>query len=353
MTKGKQSRYIVSKSDSSMQLRTEEDYLAEGLDGIVEPYISFSTLRALYPANVYHTRALKLKAGILSQIDTTTLDKYMPKGITAKSFLYKFILNLEVYGTAFIERAGLTNDFSIYNLNSYYARVDIENNIHQQVNLETQKLEGYHLKYDSILSDYYGEPDYIAILRTISTLYKADVYNDKFFENGGKPSLVIIFEDSDPTDDQVKAIEDYLKTNTGGYENAHKNLILTTGEGNGETKPKIRIEKVGDIEDLSFEKLKTMGRDEIAVAHGVPPRMLGIVQSGGLGGSGELLAQMEMFLEVIINPKIDLIESFFKNIGIELKIKRFDLSSMSNDEIGDALVKSGVITKSEKKALLG
>lgn len=343
---------LIIKNNSSNQLDTEEDYLS-GINDVIEPYVSFSLLRGLYASNVYHQRAIKIKAGLLSQIEETNLQDFLPKGTTAKSFLYKLMLNLEAYGTAFIEKSGIGSNYNLYTLNTYHARIDINHQIHQLVNMESQKLEGMIVKYDSLLSDYYGEPDYLTIIRTISTLFKADTYNSKFFENGGKPELAFIFEDSDPSDTQVEAITEFVKKNFNGVDNSHKNLILTTGEGNGETKPKIRIEQIGKVEDLSFKQLKEVGRDEIASAHGTPPRLLGIVQGSGLGGSGELLAQMEMFLEITMKPKIELVESFFEQHGIKLKLKRFDISGLGSKDAGDVLVKAGVITEIEKRNILG
>lgn len=344
---------LVIKNSASVQMNIEEDYII-GSDGVVEPYLSFSLLRSLYASNLYHQRAIKIKAGLLSQILQSQLDRYLPPGTNAKAFLFRLMLNLETYGSAFMEKAGIPSNFTLYNMNTYYSRVDIDHNTYQHINMKTKAIEALHIKYDSILSDHYGEPDYIAVIKQIATLYKADHYNDMFFDNGGKPELAFIFEDSDPSDEQVSAITDFVKKNFSGYGNAHKNLILTTGEGDGQTKPKIRIEQIGKIEDLSFQKLKEVGRDEIAAAHGVPPRLLGIVQGSGLGGSGELIAQMKMFLEVTINPKIELVEWFFQKNGIDLKIERFDVNSLKSDEdIADTLVEKGIITAIEKRNILG
>ncbi len=346
-------RHIIKSDHPSNQLNVEEDYFVDG-SGVVEPYADYDILKVLYSANLYHQRAIKLKAGLLSQVEGGTLAKYLPQNTNIKNFLYKMALNLEVYGSSFLEKAGTATDFNLYNMNTHSTRVDLDHNVYQKVSMTYYPIEALHLKYDSILSDFYGEPDYLAIIKQIATLFKADAYNNLFFENGGKPELAFIFEDSDPSDDQIDAITSFVKKSFGGYKNAHKNLILTTGEGNGETKPKIRIEKIGEVEDLSFEKLKAVGRDEIAAAHGVPPRLLGIVEKGGLGGGGELMGQVNMFMETTINPRLELIEWFFAQNGIELELARFNIDSLtSSEDVADELVKSGIITAIEKRNILG
>ncbi|MDD3452568.1 phage portal protein [Sulfurimonas sp.] len=346
-------KLVVKSSTESRQRPLGEDSL--NLNGrIVEPYLNYDVLRALYAYNTYHKRSIKLKALLLSQIEKTNMDKFLPFGMTPKRFLYKFMLNAETYGSAFFERAGTQSNFCLYHLNSYTARVDREHHIYQRSSTEHVSLEGGHFMYDTILSDFYGEPDYIEAINQIVTLYKADRYNTKFFDNGGKPDLAIIFEDSDPSDEQLEAITEYMRTNFKGYDNAHKTLILTTGQGNGENKPAIRIEEIGKVEDMSFEKLKKVGRDEIIAAHGVPPRLVGVVDPNALGGGGELVSQLHMFNQTSIQPKMELVEEFFAEHGIELELRPFDATAFKDDaDLVSGLVQTGILTPAEAKNVLG
>ena len=344
---------VIKAGGESQQVSIEEDYFVDG-DGIVEPYVNYTALRSLFPANLYHQRAIKIKASLLSQIESTNLDKFLPTGTNIKSFLYKFMLNAETYGSAFLEKAGTPSNYFLYNMDTFKSRVDIHHNTYQKVLADHRAIEALHFKYESILSEYYGEPDYLAIIKQIATLHKADSYNDKFFDNGAKPELAIIFEDSDPTDSQIEAITSFMRKDFRGHQNAHKTLVLTTGQGDGQTKPKIKIEQIGKVEDLSFKNLKEVGRDEIAAAHGVPPRLLGIIHGSALGGGGELIAQMKMFLKITIEPKIEQVEWFFKQNGIDLTLARFNLDDLDSvEDIGDELVKAGIITSIEKQNILG
>jgi len=345
---------VVKSAGKSLQTQHSQDMLHEN-EKMIEPYLNYYALRGLYAYNVYHKRSLKLKAMLLSQIETTNLDKYLPAGMTPKKFLYKFILNAETFGSAFFERASASkDDFYLYNLNTFTARVDKQHNIYQVQGTEYQPLDGAHFMYDSILSDHYGEPDYLEVISQIMTLHKADQYNDKFFENGAKPELAIVFEDADPSDSQIDAITEFMRKDMRGYKNSHKTLILTTGEGNGDTKPKIRIDELGKVEDMSHEKLKKIGRDEIIAAHGVPPRLVGVVEASSLGGGGELTSQLHMFNQITIKPKMELFEEFFAHQGIELKLKEFDATAFKDDaDVVTGLVQAGILTAQEAKTVMG
>jgi len=344
---------VKSQAGSKQQVINEDAWYSD--TKIIEPFLDYAAIRGLYAANVYHQRSLKLKAMLLSQIDQTALDRHLPPGINPKKFLYKFMLNAETFGSAFFEKSMPVGDaFTLYNLNSYTARVDKDGLIYQVQGIEHVPMDGAHFIYDTILSEFYGEPDYVAAINQIVTLYKADKYNDVFFDNGAKPDHAIIFEDSDPSDEQIEAITEFYRKEFKGYKNAHKTLILTTGEGNGETKPKIRIEEMGKVEDLSFENLKKVGRDEIIAAHGVPPRMVGVVDPNALGGGGELISQLHMFNEVSIKPKMALVEEFFESHGIPLKLKEFDATAFKDDaDVVTGLVSAGIITPAEAKAVMG
>lgn len=68
------------------------------------------------------------------------------------------------------------------------------------------------LKYYSPRSHYYGEPDYLATLKQIALNQKADIYNEKFFDNGARPDMAIIYENAEPSQEQLNAFKDFLET---------------------------------------------------------------------------------------------------------------------------------------------
>ncbi len=342
--------YIFKGSAESTQISSDTE---EG--NILEPFINFNDLLALHYANVYHKRAIKIKAGLLSQIEVeeSDLGKFLAEGVFEKSFLFEFAYNLELFGNAPIEKAGSAKNYALYNIPAHEWRTNKKCEIFQLTEAKKQKLEGYYLKYYSPSSRYYGEPDYLAAMFQILINKEADAYNFAFFKNGARPDIAIIHENDEPSEEQINAYKKFFSESFKGSNNAHKTLLAYTNS-QGEREAKIRFERLGGVEDLSFEKLKRVSRDEIALAHGIPPRLLGIMEAGGLGGGGELIGQLHQFNEIEIKPKIELIEGFFENIGIKVVLKPLDVTNFKDDgEIATQLVERGIISVQEARNILG
>ncbi|WP_258031512.1 phage portal protein [Campylobacter concisus] len=308
---------IFKAAQGSAQL-TEESKDSQGL---IEPFFSFDRLLSLFYANTYHRRAVQLKASLLSNIEDGS--KLEGGVMTPKDFLYAFILNLEIFGNAFVEIAGK----NLYILPSIEARVNENKEIFQVKNNKSIALNAKHLYYYSPNSRFYGEPDYLAAMLSILTNQKADSFNNAFFENSARADTAIIFENSEPDEMQLNAFKEFFGSNFKGTGNAHKTLVLTA---NGEN-AKVRIEDLSKVSDISFEKLKNLNRDEIIAAHGVPPRMVGVMTAGQLGGSGEVTGQLHSFNELTIIPKQEQIEWFFDSIGYPIKLKPIDVSNFKDD----------------------
>lgn len=328
----------------------------QNMNGTIDPFINFDELLMFYYANVYHQRSIRLKAALLSQIEETTLDKHLPDTQFAKDFMYAFCMDLEIYGNGFIEKAGGESDFYLYNILGYEARLNKKREIYQLTqDDEVKKLNGYHLRYYSPSGKFYGEPDYLTTLEQIQTSKKADGYNTSFFDNGARPGFGIIFENSSPNEQQIQSFKEFFGTNYKGYENAHKSLLLHTGkQSEGQPPAKVKLEKLDGVEDMSFEKLKNVGRDEIIAAHGVPPRLAGVITAGQLGGGTELIDQLHAFNEVIIKPKIQIVQDFFDNIGIKHKIREIDVTNFKDDsDLVTNLVSSQILTLQEAREILG
>ncbi len=334
-------RNLVIKSTGQSRQLIEEDKDANGL---IEPFFNFNSLLDLFYSNTYHRRAIQLKASLLSNIEDGS--KLENQSMTPKQLLYAFMLNLELFGNAFLELAGK----SIYLLPSIEARVDKEGAIYQVKNQKKIALEGKQLAYYSPRSSFYGEPDYLGSLLSIMTNAKADAFNSAFFDNSARADKAIVFENAEPDENQLKAFEQFFGSNFKGYQNAHKTLIVTAHGENS----KVRFEDLSKVDDLSFEKLKSINRDEIIAAHGVPPRMMGVISSGQLGGGGEVVGQLHSFNQLTIIPKQEQVEWFFDSIGCPIKLKAIDVSNFKDDsELVTSLVQQGIVSVAEARGILG
>ncbi|WP_297961999.1 phage portal protein [uncultured Campylobacter sp.] len=333
-------RIFKAAAEASAQIKDE----TVGADGIIEPFCAPEHLLGLFYANTYHRRAIQLKASLLSNVQDGEALEGMAG--TPKDFLYAFILNLEIFGNAYLEIAGR----NLYILPSVEARVDKNKEVFQVKNGRKIALNARQLAYYSPMSRYYGEPDYLGALLAIMTNQKADSFNNAFFENSARADTAIIFENSEPDEAQLNAFRDFFGVNFKGHQKAHKTLVLTA---NGEN-AKVRIEDLSKVEDISFEKLKNLNRDEIIAAHGVPPRMMGIINASQLGGGGEVAQQLHSFNELTIIPKQKQIEWFFDSLGFKIKLNPIDVSSFKDDgELMSSLVASGILSLAEARGILG
>lgn len=341
----------VAKSVTSKQYIEETDWLN---DGLVQPFFSFEDMLTFYYANVYHQRCLKIKSRMISQFKESELKKYLPAGMGVGRFLNAVTLDLGIYGNLFVEKAGVPSNYTLYHLPAFQARLNTKRKIFQVQGWgKKQYIEGYHMSLHSPRSRFYGEPDYLAALKQISVTSKADTYNEKFFDNGGRPDLALIFENAIPSKEVRQSFMTFFKdTFGGGVENAHKALMIWTGK-DPENKSHVRFEKLSEITDLSFKELKYINRDEIITAHGTPPRLVGIVTSGQLGNGRELIDQLHAYNEMEIKPQQALLDEFFDSIGIKHESKPIDVTNFKDDtDLITGLVQANIIDAKEAKEIL-
>jgi len=337
---------VIKQQDTKQYI---DEFDSSLFGGLVEPFFSFETMLLLYYANTYHRRSINIKAKLLSQAKDTNLEEFLPQGVTVSSFLYAFALEFEIYGNSFLEK---TLSGKLYQLPAYEARVNLNKEIYQYTFSNTIKLNGYHFKNYSPRSRFYGEPDYLATILQIQTTQKADRYNSSFLDNGAKPGFAVVFENSEPTREQLDSFKEFFGKNYKGYDNTNKTIILSA-TGDMEKPAKIRLEKLSAIEDISFQKLKEVNRDEIIAAHGIPPRLVGVVTPGQLGSSNELISQLHSFNELELKPKKKMIESFFSQLGVRLSLDELDTTNYKDDtDIVTSLLDRGVITVDEAREVL-
>ncbi len=210
-------------------------------------------------------------------------------------------------------------------------------------------------KYPSNRSTYYGRPDWIGAVGSMILDALAVEWNYRFFKNNAIPALAVIVEGGEFDGPTKALVRDFLTQSVKGVDNAHKTLYLPINDPN----VKVRFEKImAEMKDGDFQKLRTSIRDEILSGHGVPPRIMGVVTSGSLGGGGEAEQQLKIFKEVSISPKQRLFESvinrtLLRDKKMRIKFKGIDLSSDTSDiENVRGLVQDEILTPDEGKNLL-
>jgi len=215
--------------------------------------------------------------------------------------------------------------------------------------------EVIHLKNYHPRSSYYGLPDFLPALRALVGNKKASDFNISFFENNAVPQYAIIVKGGELARGTRKRIEEYFRTHIKG--SAHKTLILEVVQDEGE-KVDLEIKPLSvDVKDASFRMFRSDNAEEIRVAHGVPGRLIGLTEKGGLGGAGEGITQQEIFKYHVIEPKQTRLEYRINNFLIkrgfgfedwQLRFKEIDVTDEGKiAEIIQKLVKLGVLTINE------
>jgi PBSX family phage portal protein len=220
--------------------------------------------------------------------------------------------------------------------------------------------EVLHLKNYHPRSSYYGLPDFLPALRALVGDKKAGDFNIQFFENNAVPQYAIIVKGGELAKGTRKRIEEYFREHIKGQ--AHKTLILEVVQDEGE-RIDVEIKPLSvDIKDASFRMFRSDNAEEIRVAHGVPGRLIGLTEKGGLGGAGEGTTQQEIFKYHVIEPKQSRLEYRINNFLIkqgfriqdwELRFKEIDVTDETKEaEIVERLVRLGVITINEGRKLM-
>lgn len=204
----------------------------------------------------------------------------------------------------------------------------------------------------------YGVPDWLGAIPDIELDYYAVRYNQRFFLNSGVPDLAIVVEGGELGEEGEKAVQEFLQSNFKGVDNAHRVLYLPIPGENIQ----VRFEKLASElkdQDMSFEKLRMQCRDNILSSHRVHPRVAGVVQSGHLGGSGEVYGQLQMFQETTIAPYQRIWESKLRPILADFGVKDFKLRALDpnvTEKPSEALpkyVQAGILDADEAREELG
>jgi len=147
--------------------------------------------------------------------------------------------------------------------------------------------------------EYYPLPEYNAALKVIELDTEVDNFHVSNITNGLAPSIAITTF-SDSSDDDRKAIEEALRANYGGSDNAGSLIYMDVASP--ELKPDITpIPQNGA--DGYYTTINDMVTQKILTAHRITsPMMLGIKTEGQLGGRAEVLDAFLLWFNTVIEP---------------------------------------------------
>lgn len=298
----------------------------EGLSGLVYPPVSLFQILSLTYSNAFHTQCIALKADM-----SVGLDYEAPKAVesyleeisgdreTFLDLLSMLVWNWECLGNGYLEiarsRKGRIGEIFHVHAQTVYASAS-GNRLEEYVQETSSRVtfapfgardgrnELFHLKRYTPLSTWYGLPEWVACLEALRLDQEKKTFYAAFFKNFAVPALAVVLEGSEFDEATEKKLQEGFNRMKGA-ENAFRALLLSI-PFDGAT---VKFERLmADFKDMPFDKLTQATREEILAAHGVPPRLVGIVTAGSLGGSGEAEGQLQNFISTKIEPRTKFVE---------------------------------------------
>lgn len=361
---------------------------------ITDPRYNFDDLLFYLEVNSWHKRCIYLKAAVTGALGwslvtdddnkkpdaaykqiTTFLENPNLKLENFSGILFKMLIDYYAIGNGFLEivrnkKGEVTEiyhipartmrrkkDFSGYYQVRTFKKVEF-NNFGDREGGRNEVL--HHLDYDP-MDDYYGLPEWITAMATMALDRSGIEYNTYAYSNGMMASHAVIIEGGELSAKAKRALKTFFKNNLTGLKNAAKIIVISNDDPN----VKIKIEKLdkgGSEQSLSFQRMRTLNRDEIIAIHGVPPRMLGIMSAGQLGGGGETIGQLKIFKETQIDPEQRKLEymlnqTIIKSFGDhkwKLKLTEMDITDQKADaDYYEKMIGSGVLEPDEVREEIG
>lgn len=364
----------VLKSDLPAMLLGQPDM---GVDGEFLWPIAPGALMTLYRSSAEHGRAITLKAqsafggGLIGDgadrigalCDRGTADLFVGLG-----------MDLETYGNAFLQIirgsrkqvAGLRRLPAITMTRhraGFLQRDPLPSGDMRKITFGADEI--LHLRVPCPMGGRYALPEWVGAEGMLELARAAIAYNAGFFANNAIPEHAVIFKGAAPSQAQKEAIGAFFRHEYKGLEHSHRTLLLHLGE-DAEVEFK---QLTADVKDADFLKLIDAARDRIPVAHGVPPRMLGIVTADQLGGGGEVSGQLFTFELLTLRPKrqsiLDQLRPVLTELGLrpgdpedgldpdQVAFRPLDLTPPGEDagRLPD-LVMAGILTPEEARLFL-
>lgn len=384
---------FVGNPPESASRQIEDPFSDVG--GVINPpqYLNFDRLLELYQSSEVYYRAVNVKAqytvglgwklvnadGNGNESDRVRAIEFFDgcnPDIPTGELLSQVMVDLECLGNAYLE---VTRDTygriaRLYHIPAQTIRVARDSGFVQirsgkrkdfarfgAENIPIDEEDGtplsevIHLKKYNPASSFYGMPDAVpAIGSTMGDLMARD-YNVTYFENNATPQYCLMVNGGTLSDKDKEELSQYLTDLKG---NPHQTMVLQFPQGiTGELKPISATPR-----DASFGDYRRMNRDLMVVAHGVPPHLLGIIESGNLGGgTGE--TQLTNFKNLVITPRqrflADRITRLILRQGLGIEGWRFVFNELDVEdehrtaETDKMLIEAGVLKIDEVRKRMG
>jgi len=283
---------------------------------VILPPVLFSDMLTYAAANPYHARCIGIKSQntiALYEIDQAELDflDSIVDATTFFEFLEFFVTDYFFFGNAYVEIGySLTGEIAgLYNVQAQTVYLDREKNFVQLAPAKTIKIPRFvsgltdtnrimHIKKPSVLSAYYGYPEWISILEKLRLEKNFQVFFSSFFKNGANVDKLIVLSGAE----FAPEVESEMRRELGG----------TIGEDQGFKTLTIALPWEGatiDVKNLTspfdkfdFAKIDTTTRDAVLAVHSIPQKLLAVETAGKLGNN-DSDGGLKVFYQTVIKPE--------------------------------------------------
>lgn len=213
-----------------------------------------------------------------------------------------------------------------------------------------------HLKKYSPTNTFYGMPDIIAAQQAVAGNEYSSQYNLDFFENKAVPRYVITLKGASLG---PKAESDLLKFfETGLKGQNHRSIFIPLPPDTADNKVEFTMKPIETgVQEASFSTYRKENLADILMAHRVP---ITKVSSGAAASVAVAQDADKTFKEQVCAPEQRILEKKLNKIikeftdAFELKLDEMTLTDeKTRAQIFDLLLKTGVYTRNEVRAVLG
>ena len=339
--------------------------------GLIYPPVSLQSILDLTHSNAFHTTCIEKKASMTVGLDYEApkqVEKFLEEISGGRPFmeiLQEVVYDWESLGNGYFEIArtfggkigeiGHVHGHTVYavqegrKLKEWWQESNgFGRETFSPFGANDGRNELLQFRQYTPLSSFYGLPTWIAALEALRLDQEKKAFYSAFFHNSAMPSMAVILEGAEFDEHAEARIKDALSS-AKGAENAHKTMILSVPFENAN----VRFEKLMlDLKDMPFDKLSQATREEILAAHAVPPRIVGIVTAGSLGGGGEADGQLKIFNETTIKPRMTYVERRIKSLLRDAGLpEEFELQGIIPETTEEDNVQSSAVSPATQDVL--
>lgn len=331
--------------------------------------VSPIVLLGLYQAASEHTRAIHLKAegaygrGLMGSkadqfdelCESDSADMFTDLGVDQETFGNAYLQIIKNEAKRIIRLRRLPAATMKRKRNGGFVQKIWVNSKERRTHFRQDEI--VHLRHHCPHGHYYSLPDWISAGQMIELVEAATKWNKKFFKNGAIPEYAIITKGSQLSTEQKEATKAFFQRDFQGVDNSHRTILIHMSDPESD----VEFKKITEpMKDADFLKLLDAAKDRIPIAHGVPPRLLGIMHAGQLGGGNELTGQLFQFeimkLDSMRRRMLSQLKPLLRELGIdkdELSFVPLDLTPPDQDKDDLAeLVDKEILSAEEARTLL-